>query len=198
METWNHVFHETLEYRQTNSFYYVVDRTLYRPRELIQFCNEIAETARRQLVTVSLPFGYKQVAEAEHFYSEGRLKDICSEYRFQYPGLQSVFDTFRGLAYTFTRDELQEHLLKIVCGDIPVATGARAWCEGLEPESFIDVFWTIGFIRAQVVGGMKARRRSGSSYLGSYQVSSLNLRNIQRFHVHPMFRSYLGMKETKG
>lgn len=60
----------------------------------------------------------------------------------------------------------------------------------------IDVLWQVGFLRAQAVGGLKARRRSGSTYLGPHQISNLNLRNLTRFHVHPMFRDYLGMKET--
>ncbi len=45
-ERWNSIFQETLEYRQTKSFNYIVDRTLYRPREIIQFCNDIAGVAR--------------------------------------------------------------------------------------------------------------------------------------------------------
>jgi hypothetical protein len=34
---WKTVFAETLQYRQSNSFNYIIDRTLYRPREIIQF-----------------------------------------------------------------------------------------------------------------------------------------------------------------
>ena len=45
------------------------------------------------------------------------------------------------------------------------------------------------------MGGVKAKRRSGSSYLGIHQISNLSLTNIERFHVHPMFRTFLGMKE---
>lgn len=195
-DIWNHVFQDTLEYRQTNSFNYIVDRTLYRPREIIQFCNEVAETSRNRLIEAQVPFVYKQVAEAEHSYSEGRLKDICSEYRFQYPGLQSIFESFRGMTYTLTRAELEEHLLKIILEDTPIPAEAE-WCLKVEPEKLIEILWIIGFLKAQAIGGLKARRRSGSSYLGSYQVSSLNLPNVQRFHVHPMFRSYLGMKEAK-
>jgi energy-coupling factor transporter ATP-binding protein EcfA2 len=197
-DVWNCVFKETLEYRQTKSFNYMVDRTLYRPREIIQFCNDIAEKVRSQLFKEALPFDYKQVAEAEYNYSEGRLKDICSEYRFQYPGLQSVMETFRGKSYNYTKDELEEHIFLILLGNIPVSQDARSWCEILEPENLIDILWHVGLIRAQAVGGLKARRRSGSSYLGSHQISSLNLRNIQRFHIHPMFRAYLGLKESKG
>lgn len=195
-DRWNAVFAETLEYRQTKSFNYVVDRTLYRPREIIQFCNDIAETTHRQIIPKTEPFNYKQVAEAEYAYSEARLKDICSEYRFQYPGLQSVMETFRGGVYTFTREELEEHLIRVVVKDLPVDKDA-SWCEDAEAETILDILWKVGFLRAQAVGGIRARRRSGSSYLGSHQIGSLNLRNLLRFHVHPMFRSYLGMKESK-
>ncbi|MBI5543362.1 MAG: hypothetical protein HY901_05705 [Deltaproteobacteria bacterium] len=56
---------------------------------------------------------------------------------------------------------------------------------------------TVGSIREQAVGRLKARRRRGSEYLGSHQIASLNLANISRFHVHPMFRAFLAMKEAK-
>jgi len=78
-----------------------------------------------------------------------------------------------------------------------IAQEAVAWCQDMEPDALVHALWTVGFLRAQAVGGIKARRRSGSSYLGSHQITSLNLSNLSRFHVHPMFRSYLGMKESK-
>jgi hypothetical protein len=197
-QRWGRIFSDTLDYRQTKSFNYIVDRTLYRPREIIQFCNDIAEQARRNTgESCNIPINYKQIAEAEYSYSESRLKDICAEYRFQFPGLQSVMETFRGMSYNLDRDFLEEHILRIVSGEFPVATNAIRWCKDIDIENLIEILWTVGLIRAQAVGGLKARRRSGSSYLGSHQISSLNLRNIQRFHIHPMFRSYLGLKESK-
>lgn len=72
------------------------------------------------------------------------------------------------------------------------------WVIDRDPEKLIDILWEVGFLRAQAVGGLKARRRSGSSYVGTYQVANLNLRTLSRFQVHPMFRSYLGSKEPKG
>lgn len=197
-DRWNKLFQETLEYRQTNSFNYIVDRTLYRPREIIQFCNDVAEGAASPLNSVKVPFGYSIIAESEYRYSQGRLQDICSEYRFQYPALQSVLETFRGLTYNFTRQELERHLLKVICNELPVPASARAWCEQLDIDQLIEALWLIGFLRALAVGGIRARRRSGSTYLGSYQISTLNLKNTERFQVHPMFRSFLGMKESKG
>ncbi|ADO72037.1 P-loop ATPase, Sll1717 family [Stigmatella aurantiaca] len=192
---WNIVFSETLDYRKTKSFNYLVDRTLYRPREMIQ----LAILIREHMVDSNhgLPADYQIISEAEVGYSEERLKDIASEYRFQYPGLRSVFDTFRGLRYNFDRSDLELHCLSIATGEMKVDSDAKTWCADMDPEEMIKTLWHVGFIRARAVGGLKARRRSGSSYLGSHQITSLGLSNIQHFHVHPMFRAFLGMKEAK-
>lgn len=193
---WEKVFAETLEYRKNKSFNYIVDRTLYRPRELIQFCTEarsVALSAKEEP-----PLNYGVISEAEQRYSQDRLKDIGAEYRFQYPGLESVFETFRGLCYNFTREELETHCLKLIFEEFVVSEEAKKWTQALEPQSIIEALWKVGFLRAQAVGGIKARRRSGSQYLGPHQIASLNLADLSRFHVHPMFRAHLGMKEPKG
>jgi energy-coupling factor transporter ATP-binding protein EcfA2 len=194
-EKWNLIFAGTLAYRRTKSFNYMVDRTLYRPRELIQFCTDVRDTA--QQAGTDFPVDYDRISEAELSYSEARLKDISAEYRFQYPGLVSVFETFRGMTFALDRDDLEHHLIQISLEDIPVDEDAQKWCTEAEPDVLIDILWRVGFLRAQAVGGLKARRRSGSSYLGSHQVRNLNLRALKRFHVHPMFRAHLGMKEKK-
>ena len=196
-ERWNLIFAEVLQYRQTKSFNYIVDRTLYRPREIIQFCNDIIDHIRRKMFSNVLPLDYKQITEAEYSYSESRLKNICAEYRFQFPGLQSIMETFRGKSYNYTKELLEDHIIKFIIGEIKIDKNAFYWCEHMNPDKIVSILWSIGFIRAQAVGGLKGRRRSGSSYLGSHQISSLNLSNIHRFHIHPMFRSYLGLKESK-
>lgn len=189
---WSSVFAETLDYRQTKSFNYLIDRTLYRPREIIQFCNNVRDKAVAE--EYEPPLDYKAISDAELPYSEARVQDIASEYRFEYPGLGYIFDTFRGLPYSFDRDGLEWHCLRIVEGDLNVGEAA-GWCRELDPSRLVEILWHVGFLRAQTVGGLKARRRSGSSYLGSHQINSLSLVNLHRFHVHHMFRTYLGMKE---
>jgi len=191
---WNHIFSETLDYRQSKSYNYFMDRTLYRPREIIQFCTDALSVARKEN---TWPINYTIISKAEIVYSEDRTKDIVAEYRFQYPGLSSVLEAFRGRSYNFDHDELENLCLGISMGEYRIDETAN-WVIDQDSDYIIDTLWKIGFLRAQAVGGVKALRRSGSSYLGPHQVSNLNLRNIQRFHVHPMFRSYLGMKESKG
>ncbi len=83
-------------------------------------------------------------------------------------------------------------------GEIAVDKHATVWVVDANPEALIDILWTVGFIRAHAVGGVKGRRRSGSEYLGSHQVANLNLQALARFQVHPMFRAHLAMKEPKG
>jgi len=144
-----------------------------------------------------LPIDYDIISRAELSYSEDRTKDIAAEYRFQYPGLLSIFEVFRGRTYTFEREDLELLCLGVTTGEYRIDDAAGAWVVDQDHELLIDVLWHVGFLRAQAVGGVKALRRSGSRYLGPHQVSNINLRNIQRFHVHPMFRAYLGMKEAK-
>lgn len=193
LDAWNEVFAPILQYRQTKSFNYIVDRTLYRPREIIQFCTTALEEARDEKTA---PIDYSVISTAEVRYSDSRVNDIAAEYRFQYPGLLAIFNVFRGRPYTLEREELEALCLALCTGEISVGDEAK-WVLDQEPELLIDVLWRIGFFRAYAVGGVKARRRSGSSYLGPHQVSFLNLRSINRFQVHPMFRAALGLKEPK-
>ncbi len=192
-ECWNVVFAETLKYRNTKSFNYLVDRTLYRPRELIQFCTDAVQEAKP---SNSVPIDYAVVSRVELDYSAAREKDISSEYRFQYPGLESVFEVFRGRVYLIDRPQLELICLQICTGEVRTDTAAK-WILDQDPDLVIDILWRVGFLRAYAVGGLKALRRSGSSYVGPHQVSNINLRAVSRFQVHPMFRSALGMKEPK-
>lgn len=194
-ELWDSLFAETLGYRQTKSFNYMVDRTLYRPRELIQFCAQAIDVARDS--GTSAPLDYGVLTEAEVTYSDQRRQDIAAEYRFQYPGLGSLFELFRGKSYLFDRNDLEYMCLEMITGEMVTDAEAAQWLDACEPEAVIEILWQVGFLRAQAVGGIKAQRRSGSSYLGPHQVRNLNLSNIMRFQVHPMFRSGLGLKEPK-
>src|SRR6185369_3026303 len=87
------------------SFRYMIDRTLYRPREIIQFCTLALECARDSQTAV--PLRRTVVRDAEYHYSRERARDIAAEYRFQYPGLMSIFETFRGKDLVFSRDEIE-------------------------------------------------------------------------------------------
>ena len=193
VECWNTVFVETLDYRNTKSYNYFFDRTLYRPREIIQFCTDALEQARE---TQTWPIDYSVISKAEAKYSKGRTEDIVSEYQYQYPGLRAIFEWFRGRSFNLTETELIALYEAVSDGKYYVSDAAN-WIKEQRSDELIETLWKIGFLRAQA--GESANGRPGSgSYLGPHQVSNLNLRNISRFQVHPMFRSFLGMKESRG
>jgi len=187
---WSSVFSRALG-RREESFNYMVERTLYRPRELIQFCTHTIEVvcSRR----ASLPVDKTIVSEAELRHSEERAKDIAAEYRFQFPRLLSVFEVFRGKQRSFDRDKLSMLCLEVATGAIPTSSTA-SWLEDCDPDSLIEILWHVGFLKAAAVGGMPSSSHGGRSYLGSYQVANLNLLSIEDFQVHPMFWAYLGLQ----
>lgn len=188
---WAAVFSETLTYRQTRSFKYFVDRTLFRPREIIELGTRALEAAQG-VGGSGFPIDYASVNAAELGYSKARVQDIAAEYRFQFPGLAGVFEAFRQRQYKLTREDLELLCLGLSMGE-PPTLDTDAWLKGADPEAVIDILWRVGFLQARVVGG----RKSGSQYLGSHQVSSLNCRTSAQFQVHPMFRAHLGMRETR-
>ena len=193
-QAWTAVFPDTLDFRQSKTFNYLVDRTLYRPREIIQFASDIIETAKKN---GSSTINYTTITEAEVLYSQARTQDIAAEFKFQYPNLIHIFEFFRGRFYSFARTEAETIATEISLREPRFGTDP-AWAYLQDPEFLLDVLWRVGFLRAQVVGGIKARRRSGSQYVGPHQIASINPKSITRYQVHPMFRIFLSMKEPKG
>jgi energy-coupling factor transporter ATP-binding protein EcfA2 len=191
-QIWNEIFSETIEYRGAKSFNYIIDRTLYRPREIIQFCTDIRDSLRED---DHIPLNYDVISRTEYKFSDSRTKDIAAEYKFQYPGLLSVFESFRGKQFSLIRNDLEMHCLELICGNYKIDAEAFTWIKECEPDTIISILWEVGFLKAQVVGGVKAKQRSGSSYIGSYQIANLSLSNVQNFQIHQMFRTYLGLKE---
>ena len=186
---WNTLFAEVLDYRKARSFNYIIDRTQLRPRELLQFCKACvtATPASKALID------YENISRAEIEYSENKTKDLAAEYRFQYPGLLDLFTLFRGMKYNLDREEIDPFLLEFTVGQHPV--GQAKWVLDYDPEDIKKALWRIGFLKAWVVGGLKAGRKAGSSYLGHYELPYLTLESINRFQIHQAFRAFLALKE---
>ncbi|MFG2004138.1 P-loop ATPase, Sll1717 family [Spirillospora sp. NPDC048911] len=179
---WSSVFAGPPADPLAGSFRYMVDRTLYRPREIIQFCSEALEQARGRSRTLPVP--HTAIERAEYGYSSERAKDIAAEYRFQYPGLLGVFEVFRGRPCTFSRDSLELLCLELATGEIPTS-GTESWLTTCEPNELIGILWQAGLLSAQPSGD--------DCYFGKHQVQHLNLAAVQRFQIHPMFRAHLGI-----
>jgi hypothetical protein len=171
------------------SFRYMIDRTLYRPREIIQFCTTALECARDSNATV--PLHNAAVREAEYPHSRERARDIAAEYRFQYPGLLSILEAFRGKDLIFSRDDIELLCLELITRDLPTR-GTDGWLDECTPESLVETLWNIGFLRAETRQDARHRQVRATSFLGPHQASQQTVAAAQRFQVHPMFWAYLG------
>jgi hypothetical protein len=176
------------------SFPYMIDRTLYRPREIIQFCVHALEYAQDSQVPV--PLGLAAVKEAEQPYSLERARDIAAEYRFNYPGLLSVIEAFRGRGTILTREDLELACLELITRDVP-SRATEGWLDDCTPESLIEILWTTGFLGAEISQAARPRHASAARFLGPHQAALHTVTAARRFRIHPMFWAYLGVQETR-
>jgi hypothetical protein len=174
-------------------FPYMIDRTLYRPREIIQFCVQVLEYARDSRTPV--PLGPAAVKEAEHSYSRERTRDIAAEYRFQYPGLLSVMEAFRGRGSVLTRDDLELLCLELITREVPTR-GTKDWLEDCTPESLTEILWATGFLRAEASQAAASPRTRAAHFIGPHQGAQHMVATARRFQVHPMFWAYLGTRRA--
>lgn len=194
LDAWHEVFVDELAYRKTRSVNYLMDRTLYRPREIIQFCNDIKDN---NLNSDTFPWDYHSILGAEFEYSKSRTEDIASEYKYQYPGLKSIFETFRGRTSNIERPDLEFHCLEISLNEKDVSEEAKKWVLGIDYNVLIKILWEVGFLKVYQVGRTKGNARAGSQYLGAYQIGSVSTETITRFQIHQLFRSFLNIKENR-
>jgi hypothetical protein len=188
IEKWRKIFNEKVN--NVDSFKYIADRSLYRPREIIQFC---IESRQRAIEIRSDKIDTNSIITSEIRYSEKRTKDIATEYKTQYSNLIDIFEAFRGLNSILTRVQLEEICSKILKGEIK--TNETHWLKNQSEEFLITVLWQVGFLNIFTNCYIEGKQIEG--YYGSHQVGQSNIGNIKFFMIHPMFRMFLGIIEKE-
>lgn len=185
-----------------NALDYIFDRTLYRPRDVIAFLNECLTRA-----TGKTRLSWNEIAGAEAQYSHNRLLALRDEWKPNFPGIQRVFETFRGAPYEMGRGELTQYLdsVALLLAEDQFA-GVRwltnlaepVWSGGAAPEDWTDSYqplvkllYDIGFIGIGSPGHIQY----------SYEQPGLadaarKLGPNARFGVHPAFQPTLGVRKA--
>ncbi|MEO0532910.1 MAG: ATP-binding protein [Cyanobacteria bacterium P01_A01_bin.123] len=187
LKRWNAIFAAYLSVKDEASVDYIIDRTQFRPRELLQFCKLCIEFFSRG----------KRIEEptifaAEEVFSEQKIKDLASEYRFKYPYLLDLFEVFRGRKSHLEKQELEYLLLATVCGELDVDRAAD-WVLDMDYLELKKLLWHIGFLKAKVPR-QTGQASTRNSYFGHYELPTINLENVEYFCVHPAFRYFLSLK----
>jgi energy-coupling factor transporter ATP-binding protein EcfA2 len=158
---------------------WLIERTLSRPRELIQLARYYTESVEGQSPSD------EKLKESEANYSAWKLDDLCSEYSNQYPGLGEVMSYWKTKyfrhKYHLKRNEIEEMIFNILT-DVPLN---QEWFNQIVKEGnyekLLNILYEIGFIGDFVQGGEG----------GSKAFYSFNERHEPRFEeiqIHPCFR----------
>jgi hypothetical protein len=168
-----------------SSIDYILDRTLLRPREVIQFCRLCIEASLGEP-----KISHAAIQRAEFIHSEQKIRDLASEYRFQNPGLLDLFEAFRGKNSIIGKEELEEIILSLIVGDIHV--GEAAWILNEDDKVIKKVLWQIGFLKACL-----PTKNGKCECQGYYERSTINIENVAYFQIHPAFHQYLALLPDK-
>ncbi len=100
-------------------FTYMLDRTLFRPRDLIVFVNECFNSADSGAASI----GTRIVRNAEIAYSRKRMRSLADEWRGVYGDLETPLKVLSKLEVRFTAKDLNNKMLEDLCIDILAGDG---------------------------------------------------------------------------
>jgi hypothetical protein len=164
-----------------DSFKYIVDRTLKRPREVIQFCNlalSIAQDKQHSRIT------QEDILEAESTYSAWKIDDLINEYKVQYPFLKDLLAIFQGFESSFTKKQFEIRYEQAR----PLLVKRFAKLSELDSNVIVQILFTIGFL------GGRIQEKDVYIYDGQerYKIVLPNIENLEILVVHPAFHRGLG------
>lgn len=171
------VFPSTIGTHNTDNW--LVERTLSRPRELIQLARFYTEDVDGEEPSDDA------LKACETAYSSWKLDDLCTEYSNQYPGLSDIFTywktKFFRYKYHLSRTDVDEMLFQVFD---EVAVNSE-WFNDLSGkvdfQGLLAILYEIGFIGDFVLGG-----EGGSKTF--YSFSDRHAPRFEEVQVHPCFR----------
>lgn len=163
----------------SNTDNWLLERTLSRPRELIQLARYYTEN-----VEGNDP-NDEALKSSEQGYSSWKLDDLCTEFTNQYPGLISIFSywktNFFRHKYHLKRAEIEEMLL---CIATEVALNEE-WFNSIvsktDIEALLKILYEIGFVGDFIQGG-EGGSKTFYSYLDRHEP------RFEEVQIHPCFR----------
>lgn len=166
---------------------WLTERTLSRPRELLQLARIYTESVDAEIVSDS------HLKQAEVGYSEWKINDLGSEFSNQYPGLPHLFSTWKSRlprSHYHLRGSDLEDAMVVLLAYSPIN---EPWFNDLATAAntagLIAILYEIGLLGDYVAGGAAGGARTHYSYMGPHQP------RFEEVQVHPCFRKALNTVE---
>jgi hypothetical protein len=177
------LFPESSLFSNENGFEYLVSRTSFRPREVIQFCNLALEEASLLDIT---RITSEAVLRAEEIFSTWKLDHIVAENMYIYPGLQEIFEYMRGRTKKITYQAL-DGLLTDVLLSVDSDENLPEWLRSdVEPQKLMQILYDseiIGIEKADISN--ERQRKLESAYDFSFRRPKGKPELSQSFLFHP-------------
>jgi hypothetical protein len=172
-----------------NGFFYVLSRTSFRPREILQF---VSHAHRLAVEAGQTPISTDTVFKAEEDFSFWKLEHICSEYAHIYPKLKELLGTFRAEGPVMSEVDT----LSVIDRYTSQVGDARPSWACISPQEILQILYDIEFVG--IPRPQPAKNRSGivAQYEFAYERRAANLRSVSSFLVHPAFWSALEIPVT--
>jgi hypothetical protein len=162
-----------------NTDNWLVERTLGRPRELIQLSRFYTEG-----LAGSNPDD-EVLKSCESAYSAWKLDDLCTEFSNQYPGLSDIFHywktKFFRYKYHLSREDIDEMIFQIFDEVAVNEPWFNELCSHADLGGFLSILYEIGFIGDFVLGGEGGSRTF-------YSFADRHSPRFESVQIHPCFR----------
>ena len=183
--SWSEIFDETKEMSSRQTKYsHIVDRTFLRPRDIIQFLNEILRVHRQANDGQASKFNNRNVIAARLRYSQYLLDELDDEIRKHHPDYKKYLEIFK------TIGSLQFSLL-----DLEAALNRRSdlGLKETSPRQLLSnlfEFSVIGFYKPGGAG------YGGADYVWRHKDRRIQFNdNASSYRVHPGLMEVLGLKK---
>lgn len=163
---------------------YMIERTLFRPRDIILFTNLARDEALKHRHQVIDP---EDVLAAERVYSATKLHDLVQEVSYRLPGIDSVLKSFKRKTVGFAPDDLRFLILEIK----DKLTAAAPWLQADEDE-ILRQLYSIGFLSYTTKGGILRGTRVVHAAVNSDPDS---LFDQDRIYISPIYRQGLELRD---
>ncbi|HBX8265415.1 TPA: ATP-binding cassette domain-containing protein [Klebsiella pneumoniae] len=164
---------------KTYSDNWIFSRTLFRPRELLQFSRIYTESLDGNEPDA------KKLKAAELQYSQWKLSDLCSEFYEQYPDLFSILEWWRTKFYRHKYHLDYEEVRNVIESVFSGVNVKYEWYTELKNSGnvlgLLTILYKIGFIGDYSLGG-----NGGTKVKYSYEADGTPV--LSSVQIHPCFR----------
>jgi hypothetical protein len=179
---------------------YMVDRTLLRPRDIIQFFNECIKTSDGKSV-----ISQKSLLQAEGTYSKERLRALFDEWFGLYPNLEHLYTLLRGKKEVFileniSDDELSNNYLELLTSGrgksgLDMDLVKMVFDNQINIDNYriniVHIFYKVGLVGLRTEKGNPI----SWSHITGTNVSSSEITETTRIYIQKTFYRVLGVTD---